>query len=804
MSTETTQEGPGLKQARGLDARKIARARLFILFERAFPVALVVGAPLFVLIALSLLDAWSAVPQAAHAAAIVIAAMATGALVWRHRGLRLLPMRREALARLEQDGVIRHEALQSLEDVPALGEDALWRAHLDDMRRKAGAARLKGPRATANRVDPYGVRYAALALILVGLIDAGADIGARLYAGFIPADPRASRAGYADLWIEPPAYTGRAPIYLMRAADRLPGLREQVDAPEGSIVRAQVHQGQRWRLTLQTSSGRFDAAREGQAAALALTTPGVLSLRAGGRAGRWPLGVIDDRAPEIDFLDEPAADRDGRLSFSARIEDDYGVATAALRLRLDPEQERPLDAPALGAEAMAATELVPLDGVAGKSGDRAVAIDLSSHPWAGLSVLATLVVTDAAGQSAETLPVSIVLPARAFFNPLAKAVVEQRQSLAVAPGEWRRVEWAFNGVTLGPEHFFERPTDYLLMRTAMWRVSKQAGGDYADTVAEFWPLALQLEDETLELARRRLEAAKEALREALETGASDQAVERLTEELRAALQYYLQALAAAGGNMNEDDPPSDETIEAADLDEMLDAIRDLAKSGSKNAAQQALADLENLLANLKMSGRGEGEGAGEGQNAGGAGKVGDFIARQRDLADRAFERGERRGATGDDLGQEEGGLAGELSEFLDELKAQEGASDNPDPDGKGAAALSRALEQMRRAQSSVTGEDFDAAVAEMNAAIASLRAGAAALAQGEAGQARGQRAGGARPRTDPLGRPIGEATGQGVDVPDKSDAQRARELIEELRRRLSDGERTEDEIEYLERLLERF
>jgi len=41
-------------------------------------------------------------------------------------------------------------------------------------------------------------------------------------------------------------------------------------------------------------------------------------------------------------------------------------------------------------------------------------------------------------------------------------------------------------------------------------------------------------------------------------------------------------------------------------------------------------------------------------------------------------------------------------------------------------------------------------------------------------------------------------------VPEKSDAQKTRELLEELRRRLSEGERTEDEIKYLERLLERY
>ncbi|NWG93248.1 MAG: DUF4175 family protein, partial [Parvularculaceae bacterium] len=728
------------------------------------------------------------------------------AIAWRGRRADLWPTRREALARLEEDGGVRHDALLALEDRPAAGAGPLWDAHLAAMREKALAARLRPPRMTANAVDRYGLRYAAFAALAVGWIAAGSDAGSRLIAGFIPSDPAAAAAGYADLWIEPPVYTGKAPIYLLHANDSLPGARKEIEAPEGSVVKAQVNARARFRLALKSGRETLVGAREGGErsgrVSLVLSTSGTLTLRAGGREGRWPVRVIDDRAPAVEFVEAPKADANGRLIFSARIEDDYGAVKGSLRLRLDASQERPLDAPAFSKDAIEEERLAPVDGLAGPSGARSVAVDLHSDPWAGLKVVATLVVVDAAGQSGESAPTSVALPTREFFNPLARAVIEQRQSLAVAANEWRRAEWAFNGMTLGPEYFFDRPTDYLLLRTAMWRINKEAGGDYKETVADFWPLALQLEDEALELARRRLEAAKEALKNALEIGAPDSEIERLTEEMRAALQQYLQALAQSG-EAPGDSPPPDEVVTSADLDEMLDGVRDLAKAGAGEAARQALSDLEALLNNLRPPSRTARGGGGQDRRSGGpAGEAGDLIGRQRELSDRSFERGQTRGAVGDDLGEEQSGIAGDLSEFM---KALEGGK--ADPSGAATSALQRALGDMRRSEEALKGEDFDAANDAMERAIASLREGAGELARAEGAEARGEAArsgDGRRPMRDPLGRPIGEAAGQDVDVPDQSDAQKARELLEELRRRLSDGERTQDEIDYLERLLERF
>jgi hypothetical protein len=71
-------------------------------------------------------------------------------------------------------------------------------------------------------------------------------------------------------------------------------------------------------------------------------------------------------------------------------------------------------------------------------------------------------------------------------------------------------------------------------------------------------------------------------------------------------------------------------------------------------------------------------------------------------------------------------------------------------------------------------------------------------ANGRNGMPRAQR------DTDPLGRPLrGRDYGDDatVKVPGEIDVQRARRIIEELRRRYGDTRRAQEELDYIERLL---
>jgi hypothetical protein len=135
-----------------------------------------------------------------------------------------------------------------------------------------------------------------------------------------------------------------------------------------------------------------------------------------------------------------------------------------------------------------------------------------------------------------------------------------------------------------------------------------------------------------------------------------------------------------------------------------------------------------------------------------------------------------------------------------------------DPGKQANDALGRAGKAMQDAEGALEGSDSDNAVDAQGRALQALRKGAQNLAdamQGEGegeGEASGQQ-GQASERTDPLGRPMrSREYGEDftVKIPGEIDVQRARRVLEELRRRFSEPDRPREELDYLERLLRDF
>ena len=123
--------------------------------------------------------------------------------------------------------------------------------------------------------------------------------------------------------------------------------------------------------------------------------------------------------------------------------------------------------------------------------------------------------------------------------------------------------------------------------------------------------------------------------------------------------------------------------------------------------------------------------------------------------------------------------------------------------------------QMRKhhAEGQLGEGDTDSAVDSQGRALEAMRKGAQGLAQqmqqnGQMGQGPGQPGRNGRARadqnTDPLGRPLrGRDYGDDVTVkvPGEIDAQRARRILEELRKRFGESSRPQLELDYIERLL---
>ncbi|MEM6627979.1 MAG: DUF4175 family protein, partial [Pseudomonadota bacterium] len=119
--------------------------------------------------------------------------------------------------------------------------------------------------------------------------------------------------------------------------------------------------------------------------------------------------------------------------------------------------------------------------------------------------------------------------------------------------------------------------------------------------------------------------------------------------------------------------------------------------------------------------------------------------------------------------------------------------------------LAEAQDAQRRAEEALRRGDLDGAGLAQREAADALRDAATELAEAADRIRRDADAdGGGR---DPLGRNVGGADagyGDDVDVPDQAERQRARDILDELRRRSDDPRVEEDELEYLRRLLRRF
>ena len=121
---------------------------------------------------------------------------------------------------------------------------------------------------------------------------------------------------------------------------------------------------------------------------------------------------------------------------------------------------------------------------------------------------------------------------------------------------------------------------------------------------------------------------------------------------------------------------------------------------------------------------------------------------------------------------------------------------------------------MRDAENSLGNGNAEGAVDAQGRALDALRKGAQSFAQQmqrQPGLGPGQAGRSGPPRassdTDPLGRPMrGREYGDDVTVkvPGEIDVQRARRILEELRRRFADPERPQLELDYLDRLLKGF
>ena len=220
----------------------------------------------------------------------------------------------------------------------------------------------------------------------------------------------------------------------------------------------------------------------------------------------------------------------------------------------------------------------------------------------------TLVAHDEAGNEGRSEPVQIQLPQKSFTKPLARALVEQRRAIVLAPDDRAHVDTALEALSLAPEAFGTSAGVYLGLRVARERLRRAGTDAELVEVADYlWKMALQIENGDLNETEKDLRAAEQKLQEALANGASDEEIAKLTEDLRAAMDKFLREFAARQqrdtGNERAQAPPNGRTVTPKELQAMLDRMKDMSRAGNRADAQRTLEQLRNMLDNLQSAQR---------------------------------------------------------------------------------------------------------------------------------------------------------------------------------------------------------
>ncbi|MEO0358688.1 MAG: DUF4175 family protein, partial [Pseudomonadota bacterium] len=237
-----------------------------------------------------------------------------------------------------------------------------------------------------------------------------------------------------------------------------------------------------------------------------------------------------------------------------------------------------------------------------------------------------------------------------FFDPFAKALVEQRRDLLWNGANAGRIGLVLRAISHNPEAAFREMANYNTLRQIIQNVDRAKdaglGPDDIDALAEsLWLLALEIEEGDLADARDALERAQDKLEQAIRDGASPAEIQRLMDELRQAQRDYMREFA----ERNPLDPqqqrdrqdgeganPDQDIVTQDELAEMMQELQELMEQGRMAEAQELLEEINRLMENLQMT---EGQAGQDGSQSEGQQSMQDLadtLRQQQELSDEAF------------------------------------------------------------------------------------------------------------------------------------------------------------------------
>ncbi len=720
------------------------------------------------------------------------------------------------LRKLDAGNDLQHREASSSGDALAAesGNDDIWQEHLT--RKHAALQNLKvvSPKSTWREFDPHALRVpvimAAVAAFILGQGDIISNFrNATSLGAALPTKPIT-----LDVWLKPPAYTGKAPVLLTSPAmiDKLKTTPE-ILTPENGILNLRVDGTAQAKIEflspgsidikIELTDAKIQKSESGLSADIKLDRPVTIRISNGGQElATYPIGLITDEPPKIEFSADPKAGELGKLDVKWHVTDDYGVKAVTAEISLADEQEHGVGFQGNGIFLYEAPPFkIALKKPGAKDDAETTTADLTAHPWAGFYVEIVLTAVDGAGHKTSTAPKRFKLPERDFIKPLASALQEQRKTFILEPNAAADASTMINTMLLYPVDIADSGGLIINLAAINHRLAAvSAPEDVVAITKDLWPMILAVENGKLDDAKAELKALAQELKQALRDGAPQDKIDELTRRMREAMNKLMSQLQKDGKQRqgNGEKRQSDRMVSPKDLQSMLDDIERMSKDGDKNAAENMLSELDKLLQNLQP---GQGQQADNGAPGGLQDQM-DSLSQMMGKQRRLMDETQRLGQQGDK------GNGESLGDKQKSLKDQLGKLDEGLQGGEGEQTLKDAGKNMGRAEGSLRGQDKREALKEQNQALRKMMEGMSKLAGEMKKQGQGRTSGDGQRSSDsddPLGRP--RATHDpNVDsnknlVPSELVMKRAREILEQLRNKVGEQGLDEETKAYIDRLL---
>ncbi|MEX2642978.1 MAG: TIGR02302 family protein [Acetobacterales bacterium] len=745
--------------------------------------------------------------------------------------------------------------------------EQVWQIHRRRMAALASRLRVGVPSPGVAGQDPWGLRAIAVLLLVIGVGVAGNQGGDRLLRAMAPQFPVAGAAAPTlDLWITPPPYTRIAPLFLDPASDgaldvpagskltaHVNGGRETPTVTVGETETALKKIGpENYQTEFALDSGDSLAIEQGGETlgawpmnVIADAAPNVIFANPPAETERHHLHV--DYAAEDDYGIE-------QLALEIRLRARQGDEPMVIDLRRTAEDPRSIEQtlfrdltphPWAGLEATLVLRARDARDQTGTS--ETVTMTLPERPFTHPVAIDII-------RARRML--TLVPDERAVTVEALDAILEQPERFGDASGIYLSLRTARERLNADGSEAVVAEVQELLWETAL----RLEEGDLSAAERELQAAREALSEamernappEEIQKAIERLQQALDRYMQALaeemnrqdaeaempEFDPNDMAsldLQRLLEQIRKlaesgqfdAAQQMLQSMERMLENMRAGRMSSEQAQRMQQGQKIMKGLGDLIERQTDlldrtfqlNQQQQALGDRQGQAPQGQMPpDRPMGEMQVPGQSAQGESAQGESAQGESPEAQgQQGQQGQGQRSAGMQartleaiqraLRQALGEMMGQLGEYLGEV---------PQTMGQAEQAMRRAAEALAENR---TGD----AMPPETEAIEKLQEGAQAAMQ-QMAQQFGMMMGmgpGMPPGTqvdeeglggefrDPLGRGrgngmFGSLDGRDVKVPDEMELQRARDILDELRKRSGERNRPEDELDYIDRLLERF